>query len=102
MYFGKIFVLVCIGLVFLSWNQTSLYSYKPGEIEPTAGCDYKSCDSFSTISPLITVSTFQNISLYWKPVEGSFDREALVHYRIKGTKIWLQAQSLWFDNRQTD
>ena len=48
------------------------------------------------------VPTFQNISLYWKPNDGSSTREALVHYRIKGTNKWQQAQSLWFDDRIPD
>src|SRR4051812_22305375 len=48
------------------------------------------------------VPTFQNISLYWKPADGSSTREALVRYRIKGTDKWLQAQSLWFDDRVAD
>jgi len=51
---------------------------------------------------ITTVSTFQNISIYWKPPEGATDREALVRYRIKGAKKWLQAQSLWFDDRVAD
>ena len=48
------------------------------------------------------VPTFQNISLYWKPLDGSSTREALVRYRIKGTVNWAQAQSLWFDDRTAD
>ncbi len=52
--------------------------------------------------PLTTVSTFQNISIYWKPAEGAADREALVRYRIRGRKNWKQAQSLWFDERVAD
>ena len=48
------------------------------------------------------VPTFQNISLYWKPNDGSSTREALVRYRIKGTTKWAQAQSLWFDDRIPD
>jgi hypothetical protein len=48
------------------------------------------------------VPTFQNISLYWKPTDGSSTREALVRYRIKGTNKWSQAQSLWFDDRVAD
>src|SRR5256885_2628256 len=51
---------------------------------------------------LTTVSTFQNISLYWKPIDGASTREALVRYRIKGNSNWAQAQSLWFDDRQAD
>lgn len=53
-------------------------------------------------APLTTISTFQNISLYWKPAEGATDRNALVRYRVKGTKNWSQAQSLWFDDREAD
>jgi len=53
-------------------------------------------------TPLTTVSTFQNISIYWKPAEGAADREALVRYRIRGNKNWNQAQSLWFDERDVD
>src|SRR3954471_22506317 len=51
---------------------------------------------------ITTVSTFQNISLYWKPVEGALNREALVRYRMKGMHNWVQAQSLWFDERSAD
>ena len=51
---------------------------------------------------ITTVSTFQNISLYWKPFDGGSKREALVRYRIKGTVKWAQAQSLWFDDRTAD
>jgi hypothetical protein len=46
-----------------------------------------------------TVSTFNNISLYYKPSDGSVSREALVRYRVKGTSAFSQAQSLWFDKR---
>jgi hypothetical protein len=53
-------------------------------------------------APLTTVSTFQNISVYWKPTEGAPNREALVRHRIKGAKNWSQAQSLWFDDREAD
>jgi lysophospholipase L1-like esterase len=49
-----------------------------------------------------TVSTFQNISVYWKPVEGSAESEALVRYRVSGSRTWNQAQSLWFDDRVAD
>src|SRR4051812_29562742 len=52
--------------------------------------------------PIKTVSTFQSISLYWKPAEGASSREALVRYRIKGQTKWTQAQSLWFDERVAD
>jgi len=55
-----------------------------------------------SLAPITVVSTFQNISVYWKPEEGAEDREALVRYRTKGTKKWLQAQSLWFDKREAD
>src|SRR5437588_4835484 len=67
------------------------------------GTDYHFPDT-GTISkaPLKTVSTFQNISLYWKPAEGASNREALVRYRVKGTANWSQAQSLWFDDREPD
>ena len=51
---------------------------------------------------ITTVSTFENISLYWKPFDGASTREALVRYRIKGTVKWAQAQSLWFDDRTAD
>src|ERR1700730_3211493 len=51
---------------------------------------------------ITTVSTFQNISVYWKTLDGSSTREALVGYRIKGTVNWAQAQSLWFDDRTAD
>jgi hypothetical protein len=51
---------------------------------------------------LITVSTFQNISVYWKPAEGASEREALIRYRSRGTTNWAQGQSLWFDNREAD
>jgi hypothetical protein len=46
-----------------------------------------------------TVSTFNNVSLYYKPSDGSASREALVRYRVKGTSAFSQAQSLWFDKR---
>jgi lysophospholipase L1-like esterase len=52
--------------------------------------------------PARTVSTFQNISIYWKPLEGSADKEALVRFRMSGTSEWSQAQSLWFDAREAD
>ncbi len=51
---------------------------------------------------ITTVSTFKNISLYWKPSEGSREREVLVRYRIKGTVNWSPAQPLWFDHRSPD
>ena len=51
---------------------------------------------------LTTVSTFENISVYWKPAEGASEREALVRYRIKGTTNWARGQSLWFDDREAD
>ena len=55
-----------------------------------------------SLTPITTVSTFQNISIYWKPEEGASDREALVRYRVSGKKNWKQAQSLWFDEREAD
>ena len=117
MYLFKGFIFVYIGL-FLSWKETSFETItdSPGA-SPTinqiqsfgtdTGYIPKSNYSFpaaGTMSktPLTTVSTFQNISLYWKPEEGAPDREALVRYRIKGTNNWSQAQSLWFDNRNAD
>src|SRR5437868_5532712 len=48
------------------------------------------------------VPTFENISIYWKPQGGSPQHEALVRYRIKGTKNWNEAQPLWFDERIPD
>src|ERR1700730_8845225 len=53
-------------------------------------------------TPITAVPTFLNISLYWKPLGGASDLEALVRYRIKGTVNWSQAQSLWFDDRIPD
>jgi hypothetical protein len=50
-------------------------------------------------TPIRTVATFNNVSLYYKPVEGSVSREALVRYRIKGTTAFSQAHPLWFDKR---
>jgi len=46
-----------------------------------------------------SVATFNNVSLYYKPIEGSVSREALVRYRVKGTSAFSQAHSLWFDKR---
>jgi len=46
-----------------------------------------------------TVATFNNVSLYYKPSEASTHREALVRYRVKGTAIFSQAHSLWYDKR---
>lgn len=53
-------------------------------------------------APLRTVSTFQNISVYWKPQNGSADHEAMLRYRVAGAHKWKQAQSLWFDEREAD
>ena len=53
-------------------------------------------------APLKTVSTFQNISVYWKPVEGSSNNEAMMRYRVAGSGKWRQVQSLWFDEREAD
>jgi hypothetical protein len=117
MYLFKGFIFVCTGL-FLSWKQTSFETIAGSQgaspvisqIQPNdSDTAYLPKSNYSfpaegkmSKTPLTTVSTFQNISLYWKPEEGGPDREALVRYRIKGTSKWAQAQSLWFDNREAD
>lgn len=60
------------------------------------------CKGSPSSTPITTVSTFENISVYWKAKEGAEDREALMRYRVNGTKKWLKAQSLWFDKREAD
>jgi hypothetical protein len=77
-------------------NAVSDTSYLPG-----TSYEFPARGTPSNV-PLTTVSTFQNISLYWKPAEGATKRKALVRYRMKGTKSWSQAQSLWFDDREAD
>ncbi|MEP7107938.1 MAG: hypothetical protein ABI760_08145 [Ferruginibacter sp.] len=68
---------------------------------PESNYQFPAAGTLST-NIITTVPTFHNMSLYWKPSEGSSTREALVRYRVKGTVNWSQAQSLWFDDRTAD
>jgi hypothetical protein len=55
--------------------------------------------SATSSAALQLVPTFHNISMYFKPSEGSTSRTALVRYRIQGTQNWHQAHDMWFDDR---
>lgn len=50
-------------------------------------------------SALRAVPTYNNISLYFKPTEGLPSRTALVRYRPRGSRTWLQGHDMWFDDR---
>ena len=43
------------------------------------------------------IPTFQCLSVYWNPADGSTDKECRVNYRIVGSDRWSGALSLWFD-----
>ena len=49
------------------------------------------------------VSTFECISLYWKPADGAATNPCGVHYRKQGEgNAWREAQPLWFDTNTGD
>ena len=46
----------------------------------------------------ITVSTYESISVYWKPDFSGKNESCSMHYRPAGTQSWKRAQDLWYDD----
>lgn len=46
----------------------------------------------------VTVPTFNCISIYWRPTNGSPSNTCSVEYKEKNSTKWEKAQDLWFDN----
>ena len=101
MYLFKTAVFVIVGVVLFSLRPKAQSKKQVAIFHDIYNYRFPAKGTVS-IAPIITVPTFQNISLYWKPAEGASNREALVRYRVKGEKNWSQAQSLWFDDREAD
>lgn len=47
------------------------------------------------------ITTFESIGLYWSPPGGGPELEAQVRYRPASGGAWREAQSLWFDDRES-